>query len=774
MTERSATLIDHAYSNREENIVDVFVPNFAISDHYPVCITRKISQSESSESIHRTITYRQMKKFDPSIFIHDLENQPWGLLDIFDEPNEAMDLFNELFLCVLDKNAPQKTKRVKHTLQPNWYNSDIAEAGKKRDFFHKRKDMANYKYWRNKTKSLISQSKKSFYSEAINVKKQNPKYLWKHLHDLTNKNKKHQNPVITDANGEPVLDPGQMADSFNDFFVSIFEKYRNANASGESVYSNEKLNTYIKDKLASETTFKIPTMSAAFVQKQLSALEIDKATGLDGLSAKFLRLSADIIAVPLTKILNLSITTGIFPDTFKKAKVTPCFKKGDKSDKTNYRPISILPILSKILERHVSDHLKLYLNSHKLLYDRQSGFRNNHSCETALTAIIDDWITAIDNNEIVGTVFIDLSKAFDLVDHEILLAKLNCYQFNADSLKWFSSYLYGRYQQVSISGKLSANKHIKTGVPQGSVLGPLLFMIYINDLALETNKSVLDFFADDLTMSVTGTSAATISQDLNTDIAQLVEWCSNNQMVVHTGKTKAMLVSTSQKQSTTNHREFNLHIGETSINLSDEEKLLGLLIDNTLKWSAQVEATLKKCNSLLYLLSRIKVYLNLHSRKLFFNAYILPHIDYCSTVWGNCKAADIDRVIKFQKRAARLILDEDFNTPSNVLFKALGWLRFDDRVNYRKAVMMYKALHDLSPTYISNKFTHTHSIHQINLRSLTDTTLYIPQPKLEIFRKSLAYSGPKIWNTLPEFVRDAPSLDSFKHRYINWRNVSAQ
>ena len=275
----------------------------------------------------------------------------------------------------------------------------------------------------------------------------------------------------------------------------------------------------------------------------------------------------------------------------------------------------------------MSDHLKLYLNSHKLLYDRQSGFRNNLSCETALTAIIDDWITAIDNNEIVGTVFIDLSKAFDLVDDEILLAKLNCYQFNADSLKWFSSYFYGRYQQVSISGKMSANKHIKTGVPQGSVLGPLLFMIYINDLALETNKSVLDFFADDLTMSVTGTSAATISQDLNTDIAHIVEWCSNNQMVVHTGKTKAMLVSTSQKQSTTNHREFNLHIGETSINLSDEEKLLGLLIDNTLKWSAQVEATLKKCNSLLYLLSRIKVYLNLHSKSLgnFFSVPTFSH-----------------------------------------------------------------------------------------------------------------------------------------------------
>ena len=179
--------------------------------------------------------------------------------------------------------------------------------------------------------------------------------------------------------------------------------------------------------------------------------------------------------------------------------------------------VALLSILSKIIERHVSKHLKLYLNRHQLLYECQSGCRTNHSCETALTAIVDGWITAIDNNEMVGTVFLDLSKAFDLVDHEILLDKLTCYQFNAVSLKWFSSYLHNRCQQVSISGKLSSTKHIKSGVAQVSVLGQLLFMIYLNDLALETNKSLLDFFADALTMTVTGTSVEGVSEDLSID-----------------------------------------------------------------------------------------------------------------------------------------------------------------------------------------------------------------------------------------------------------------
>ena len=275
--------------------------------------------------------------------------------------------------------------------------------------------------------------------------------------------------------------------------------------------------------------------------------------------------------------------------------------------------------------------MKDFLAKYNLRYERQSGFRNNHNWESELTAIIDDWISAINNNAIVGTILLDLSKAFDLVDHNILLYKLNCYQFNDECLLWFKSYLDQRQQQVAVTGKLSTSKHISSRVPQSSVLGPLLFIIYINALALEVNKSLLDLFADDTTMTAIGTSVAEIEENLNHDIEIIVTWC-KNKMSINISKTKAIFLSSLPRQALIKENPHSIKIEVELIELSDTEKLLGVIVDNHMNWAAQVGAILKKCKSLLYLFGRIRQFLNLFTRKLYVNAYTLPHLDTCCTI----------------------------------------------------------------------------------------------------------------------------------------------
>jgi hypothetical protein len=205
------------------------------------------------------------------------------------------------------------------------------------------------------------------------------------------------------------------------------------------------------------------------------------------------------------------------------------------------------------------------------------------------------------------------------------------------------------------------------------------------------------------------------------------------------------------------------------IQFSETEKLLGVFVDSKLKWKIQIEMILKKCNSQLYLLLRIKQYLDLHARKLFFNSYILPHLDYCCTIWGNCSNDLINEIIKFQKRAARIILDKSFDAPSSDLFKELNWMRFDDRMIYKKAIIMFKSINDIPyPQYMQSKFQFVYQKHERNLRSTNSSDLAVPRPKKEFFRKSLVYSGPKLWNNIPLNIRKSKTVQEFQASYLSW------
>jgi hypothetical protein len=537
----------------------------------------------------------------------------------------------------------------------------------------------------------------------------------------------------------------------------------------------EKLNDFLNSKLPSDALFEIPPVTEDFVLKELLNLKDGKAVGLDGIGPKLLRLGATALATPLTRILNLSLSSGIFPDEWKTAKVVPIHKKGSLQDRGNFRPVSILSTLSKLLERHVHLAFYDYLKGFNLLHMAQSGFRNLFSCESALLNIVNKWTTAIDNDDMNGVILLDLRKAFDLIDHDILLQKLKLYKCSELTIKWFNSYLKGRTQCTYYNGKLSEKLPIKTGVPQGSILGPLLFIMFINDLPLALDDSDTDMYADDSTVTAQGKTTIELEEKLSADAEKITEWCSENHMAPNATKTKVMLITTRQKRASldVNERQLKVKMNGKYLENVTSEKLLGAIINNNLSWEEHINKVVSRVNSKLALLRKIKGCLPLAARKMFSNAHILPHMDYCSTVWGD--SPHVENLFLSQKRVARTILDvkgKAISEPENrthLLLSKLNWMSIKDRINFRKATMVYKSLNNLTPQYMSNMFKYvlkSQNTRQCKRSSQRNDLVVPPGRHKVIFETSFGFSATVLWNSISPNIRNCTSLNGFKSAYL--------
>ena len=460
-------------------------------------------------------------------------------------------------------------------------------------------------------------------------------------------------------------------------------------------------------------------------------MNVKKGAGLDGLHPRFLVIAADLISPSLTYIFNLSLRTKIVPSSWKIAKVTPLFKKGSLNDPNNYRPISILPSLAKIFERHIHSHFMAYLNNSNLLCKEQSGFRSFHSCQTALTSLVDEWASAIDKDKLVGILLIDFRKAFDLVNHNILIEKLKLYKCSDATVSLFKSYLSDRLQFTIFNGQMSESASLSVGVPQGSILGPLLFLLYINDLHL-ISKDSCHMFADDSTFYTSATTVDAIESNLESNLSEISNWCKANQMSLHLGKTKTMLLTTRQKRSHLHQNKLNITFLDNIIECVSTHKLLGVTLDENLTWKNHCNDTCNKIRKKLFLLRKLKTILPYPARLQFFNSFILPHFDYCSNIWSSSQRDCIDSLTVLQKRAMRLILDVPFDTPSADMFKALNWMSFEYRCFYNTSILVFKCLNNLSPSYLD--FFKINSNNRT--RSSTRSDLLIPFAK-KIFSKIL-------------------------------------
>ena len=503
VTETSASTIDLILSNTPENIVSSGVSHVGISDHSLIYAIRKFV-SPKSKSIMREV--RDFKHFSDRDFYNDLSQVPWEIITTFSDPNECWCVWKSFFTEILDAHAPLRYKRTKANAVP-WMTTIIKNEIRNRDYHKKKAIKHNSKYhWemykksRNKVNINIRKTKSEYFVNKIrdcaNVK--DPKKSWSLINSLLGKNSKSTHINELKVNNNTITDSTLIAESLNNYFINIGPQL----ASDTSFYEepdNDLNNENVSGaRLSQNTSFHFSQIEIHNVYSILNNLKANKSTGLDKIPAKILKLSAEIIAPSLTYIFNLSLASGIYINEWKRARVTPIYKSEDKTKCENYRPISILPVISKVLEKEIFRQLYGYLTDNDLLSKLQSGFRPKHSTLSALIQMCDDWLSNMDVGKINCVVFLDIRKAFDSINHEILLKKLNLnFGISGNALKWFDSYIKDREQQCIVNGQLSSSKKIICGVPQGSILGPLLFLLKINDMPDSLNNTTASLYADD-------------------------------------------------------------------------------------------------------------------------------------------------------------------------------------------------------------------------------------------------------------------------------------
>ena len=743
VTSSSSTLIDHIYVNNPNHIIEICCPNSGCSDHFPVCITWLKKGTRIPKSGHKFITYRSFAKFDKDSFLLDLANSDISNVYQLSDANDAFCFWQKTFIDIYNKHAPFITRRIKHTPKPPWFTKDIDKAIQIRDTLLKTKKFELFKKQRNLVTSMIRSAKKKYFRDIVSNGHNNSKSIWKAINILTKRNIDKMSTSIQDIS----------VNDLNSHFANISRS--TIKTDNSHLNDLQFLKDFCQKKNIVTDTF-IPPITIFDVYYHLTHLKQTNTRGLDNIDGKILKLCAPIISDSLTYLYNLCIDQSNFPVSLKQAKIIPLFKSGDKTNPSNYRPISVLPIVAKPLEKHIYKNLMLHILNNNLLHPNQSGFRKNHSCHTALTNLVEEWLLNINNNKFTGVLFIDFAKAFDLIDHELLLKKLAVYRFSDHAISLVKSFLSDRQHKVHLNNDQSQFLTQTYGVPQGSVLGPLLFSLYINDLPLFIHNGLCELFADDTSIHSCNSDLKQLHTSLQDNISQLISWAELNHMSLNNQKTKYMIITSRQKRQNITSPIPPIFVDNVAINEVTTHKVLGVTIDNNLSWSPHINYLCKLVSQRLFQLSKIKNFLDIHARKQYYHAYISSSINYGSTLFDLCSEHVLKPLARIHKRSLKVVLSKSASL-AYADYLSLNVLPISLKLQYNKAVLMYKIMNDYAPCYLTSRFPKNQSRY-------TDKIL-IKKPRLDLFKTSLAYSGGTLWNSMPCDIKNKKSICSFKSAY---------
>ena len=737
--------IDNIFSN-SELVEEACTMDWNFSDHLMVVARRKKSVLSQEKVEFKGRSYIDYVRED---LLQELINYDWGEFYTTVDPSLGWGIILDRIRSYLNRTCPLKSFRVKE-IRELWVTNELLEEIKDKDRAlrvakrsGKNEDWARAKAERNRVGRLVEQTKADFLKDQQAQLEGDPKKFWRLVKSLVPSKNKGNSKISLNSkavNGEEIgVEDAQVANFINDFFCEI----------GPNLARKYNKPWKFYGEVTEETC---PQMSTDFEQVLNLCKEIKatKSSGYKDISTKVFKDAFVVLIPQLVYVFNQSFQSGVFPDSWKQATIIPLYKGGNKTDVSNYRPVSLLPLPGKILEKIAHSKLSLFLENNDVITNKQGGFRKGFSTASSIADLTDDLYSNINEGLTSLATFVDLRKAFDTVNHEILLQKIKCYGIRNKNLDWCTNYLNNRSQKTLANGVLSSAKGVTCGVPQGSVLGPLFFILYVNDVQKAVRGSRLQLYADDTVIYAEGGNSQEAIDKLQPSLVQFTDWCKANKLSLNATKTKLMVFGTRPKVKKA--KEAVVRIENLPLQMVPTYKYLGITLDSTLSFNYHVRSLAATVAYKANLLAKIRKYLNEDVAMKIFKSMIIPYFDYGDVIYNSAGQEGLDKLQRLQNRCLKIC--KGFNK------------RFDT-----------KDLHVITkiPMLASRRSAHINNFmyNRLRIQSLVDKrdirtrahdapVFKVEIPNVETYKRSVRYAGALQWNNLSKETRNITTFKAFK------------